>query len=161
MSVRSARDRRPTRGRPPPSRGRIGRGIPTPAFVFDLRTGTEEHRSGFHVVLLSALVRGLVQDHLAGRLHLARRPFDVVVVPARPSDLRHAADVAATCDRIDLDDRTESFGRRMTDWQLLFPRLTLVVGRGDEDRLMEIFLDGGPLQAVPSAIRRWSPPSPR
>jgi prolyl-tRNA editing enzyme YbaK/EbsC (Cys-tRNA(Pro) deacylase) len=127
---------------------RIGRDIPAPAFVFDIRKGPCRDAAGFRVVWLrsryEALVRALLEDRLAPDL----RPFDVVVLPARPADLEHAVEVAGlhSDHHVDLDDRPASFGRRMTDWELLVPRRTVVVGRGFTDGVVDVAIGSGGLQ---------------
>lgn len=122
----------------------IGRDIPAPPFVFDIAVrsaGPSAEAGAFRVIWLRTYYEALVLDLLANDIEASDRPFNAVVVPARPADLDDARalaqDMADVRTMVYLDDRSGSFGSRLADWELLAPAATVIVGRGFADGRVE------------------------
>jgi threonyl-tRNA synthetase len=110
---------------------------------FDLGyTGEDnsEHRPVMiHRALLGSFERfiGILIEHYAGELPLWLAPVHAVVLPIADRHLDYAREVAerlAEADlRVDVDDRTESVGRKIRDAELRRAPLMLVVGDTEQE----------------------------
>lgn len=129
---------------------RMGGDIPSPAYVFDIAKRPVHDQAGgmgFRVLWLHAYYDRLVDQLVSDAIEPTDRPFNIVLVPARPGDLDNAKMLAARIDEfitnVHVDDRGGSFGSRIIDWELLAPAATVVIGRRYEERRVEVVFGSG------------------
>ena len=117
----------------------------------------EEHRPVMvHRALLGSIERfmGILLEHYGGNLPTWLAPVQVLVLPVSDRHAGYAAEVAEQLRvaglRADLDDRSESVGKRIRDGQLQKVPYLLVVGdREQEARAVAVRARGDETGAVP------------
>ena len=114
-----------------------------PSFTCGISTSTdvEDPDRGFRLLWLRQYYEELLVKLQTDEALPDDRPFQTVVVPARPADAASAMRVAKKLSSVRtsvlVDDRSVTFGSRMTDWDMLRPNETVVVGREFERGLVE------------------------
>lgn len=97
--------------------------------------GQEHAPAVLHVAILGSVERfmGILLEHYAGNLPLWLSPTQVAVLPIAADQHEYAASVAAELKaaglRVELDDRSESIGKKIREAEVMKVPIMLIVGK--------------------------------